>query len=425
MNIFGPISRLFNSRGVSNDDYGYQLGGTGKISTDAGISVNDERALKVSAVWACVQLISNSVAGLPLNVFREVESGREDLKSRHFLTDLLHYKPNSMMKPRDFRLALTVQMALWNNAYAEIVYSGDRPVALIPLRPGRMAPFITEDGQLTYHYSVQDRHGANSGVKVYAQKSILHLKGFGTDGVVGSERNNYARESYGLSVSADIFAAKQFANGGRPGGVLEMDAFLTKEQREQLRKIYSGISEGAINANQLWVIEGGMKYKSLDFTADQMQMIGTRTHQLSEVARFFGVPDVMIGAGSNTNSAWPASFEQQMLMFLTFTIQSYLDEWESAIRFSLIPNGSNINVDHDTGPLVKMDSTAKANYLSRLVQNGLMTRNEARRLLNLPEIDGGDELTVQTNLTPIDQLEAINASQTSQPNSEMSAEVRQ
>ena len=412
--------RLFNNPGLSNPDHGYQLGAYEKTSTESGIRVTDERALKVSAVWACVQLISQAVAGMPISVFRETQNGRESLKSRHFLTDILHIKPNQYMKPRDFRLAMTVQMALWNNAYAEIVRSGDRIVGLVPLRPGRMTPIITKTGELVYEYAVE------AGVKIYAKDSIFHLSGISADGIVGLERNNYARETYGLSVSADTYAAKQFANGGRPGGVLTLDTFLKAEQREQVRQLYSGMSEGAINTNKLWVLEGGMKYDALDFTADQMQMISTRMHQLGEVARFFGVPDVLIGAGSNGSSAWPASFEQQMLAFLTFTLQSYTEEWEAAIRYSLIPQGSDINVDHDTSGLIKMDSTAKANYLSKLVQNGMMTRNEARMKLDLPSMEGGGELTVQTNLANIDDLEALSdVSQTNQPTGELPTQIQQ
>ena len=420
MNMFSPIFRLFNRGGLSNDDTGYQLGAIERTSTSAGISVTDERALKVSAVWACVQLISNSVASLPLNAYRYTRDGQEMLKSKHFLTDLLQYQPNQYMKARDFRLAMTVQMALWSNAYAEIVRSGDRIVGLMPLRPGRMTPFIMPDGELTYHYSV------DQGVKIYAKQSILHLKGFGTDGIVGAERNNFARETYGLSVSADTYAAKQFANGGRPGGVLTIDQVLKPEQREKVRELYSNMSEGSQNANKLWVLEGGMKYEALDFTADQMQMIATRTHQLSEVARFFGVPDVMIGAGSNTSSAWPASFEQQMLYFLNFTIQAYLDEWECAIHDALLPRNSDIFVDHDVSNFIKMDSTSKANYLAKLVQNGLATRNEARKVLRLPRYEGGDELTVQTNLVDLDDLEEMgDVSQTDQSDTELPAQIQQ
>jgi len=423
MSLFSPIMRMFSKGALSNPDRGYQIGAVERTSTGAGMSVSDERALKVSAVWACVQLISNSVASLPLNFYQATKSGREELPNRHYLRDLFDRRPNQMMKPRDFRLAMTVQMALWHNAYAEIVWSGERPVALMPLRPGRMMPFITDSGDLTYHYSTE------KGVKVYAKRSILHLKGFGTDGIVGAERNNYARESMGLTVAAETFAAKQFANGGVPGGVISFDAFLTAEQREKVRKLYEGISEGAENANRVWVLEGGSKYNALSFTADQMQMLATRLMQLSEIARFFGVPDVLIGAGSNGSSAWPASFEQQLLYFLTFTLQGYIDEWECAISDALIPGSEQGETfaDHDVSQFIKMDSTSRASYLSTLVQNGLATRNEARSILNLPAVAGGNELTAQTNLAPIQSLEAASdaGSKPDQPATAVQPEIRQ
>lgn len=423
MNLFSPILRLFGIGALSNKDKGAQYGGSSTIATDAGISVTDERAMQVSAVWACVQLIANSVASLPLNFYRKDENGRKELE-RHYLTDIFHRSPNAHMKPRDFRLAMTTQMALWNNAYAEIVFSGERPVALLPLRPGRMTPVITENGELTYHYSVT-YDANNSGVRVYAKKSILHLKGFGTDGVVGLERNGYARPALGLSVSADTYAAKQFANGGRSGGgYLMFDDFLTKEQREQARLLYSGMSETAYNAGKLWLLEGGVKYEADTIPPDTMQMLQTRSMQLSEIARFFGVPEVLIGAGSNTSSAWPASFEAQQLFFLQNTLKPYLDEWEAAIGYSLISQPT-IVADHDESQFIKMDSAAKGSYWSTLVQNGLATRNEARKTMNLPRMDGGDDLTVQTNLSPLDLLDKINDSQAKQPNRAMQPQIRQ
>jgi HK97 family phage portal protein len=173
----------------------------------------------------------------------------------------------------------------------------------------------------------------------------------------------------------------------------------------------------------MYVLEGGMQYQALDYSADKMQMLASRAHQVSEIARFFGVPGVLIGAGEGSTAAWPASFEQQMLMFLTHTIQPYLDEWEDAIRYSLLPMGTDINVDHDAASLVKMDSTAKASFLSTSVQNGLMTRNEARRHLNLKEMEGGDELTVQTNLSPLEDLE--NVSETDESAGVMPTQVQQ
>lgn len=398
MNLFSSFLRLFGVGGLSNDDQGPQVGTTGGISTDSGTTVTDEKAMRLSAVWACSQYIVNSVCSLPLNFYRITNDGRQELPQEHPLRMLFHRSPNQMMKPRDFRKAMTMQLVLWSNAYAEIFWNNDgsRPVALVPLRPGRMTPYLN-DGELTYHYQMPQ------GVRVYSKRSILHLKGMGTDGIVGLERNNYARSSYGLSVSADTYAARQFANGGRSGGgYLMFDQFLTKQQREQAKELYAGMSEGAFNKGKLWILEGGVKYEPDTVNPDTMQMIETRKMQVSEIARFFGVPEVMIGGGGAT-SAWPASFEQQLLSFLTFTLQDYLDEWETAIKSSLIRE-RNIIADHDVTGFVKMDSNAKATLHASWVQNGLKTRNEIRSINNDPPVEGGDELTVQVNLTPIDQL---------------------
>lgn len=396
MNLFSSFLKLFSTAGLSNLDQGRQIGSSGGVSTDSGVSVNDERAMALSSVWACTQYIVNSVCSLPLNFYQQTRDGRQELSRDHYLKQLFHRSPNVLMKPRDFRKAMTTQLVLWSNAYAEIFWQGERPVAIVPLRPGRMTPYL-DGGELTYHYQMQQ------GVRILSKRSVLHLKGLGTDGIVGLERNDYARESYGLSVSADTYAAKQFANGGRSGGgYLMFDQWLTQTQREQARDLYEGMSEGSFNKGKLWILEGGVKYQGDTVNPDTMQMIETRKMQVSEIARFFGVPEVMIGGGGAT-SAWPASFEQQLLSFLTFTLQDYVDEWEHAIKESLITD-RNVFADHDTTGFVKMDSTAKAQLHASWVQNGLKTRNEIRKINNDPPVEGGDELTIQVNLAPVDQI---------------------
>jgi len=152
MNLFSRALAWFGKGATSNNETGAQHGSSGSISTDAGISVNDERALQVSSVWACVQYITNSVASLPINFYEKTEDGRKEL-DRHYLKDLFHVSPNALMKPRDLRKALTLQLCIWSNAYAEIFWSGDRPIALVPLRPGRMTPYLN-NGELTYHYQM-------------------------------------------------------------------------------------------------------------------------------------------------------------------------------------------------------------------------------------------------------------------------------
>ncbi len=396
MNLFSPMLKWFGIGNLSNPDKGGQTGHIGG-GTDAGISVTDDRAMQVSAVWACVQYITNSVASLPLNFYRKTEKGRDEL-TNHYLNDLFHRSPNALMKPRDFRKAMTMQLCLWSNAYAEIEWLGNRPISIIPLRPGRMTPFIGSDGVLVYHYQTE------GGVRVYSKRSIMHLKGFGADGVSGLNRINNAKNTLGISVSADVYASKQFAHGGRSGGgYLMFDEFLTTEQRDNAKKLYEGMSETSYNKGKVWILEGGVKFESDTLNPDTMQMLETRGMQLGEVARFFGVPEILIGASRST-SAWPASFEQQLLSFLTFTLQDYLDEWEAEISNSLVINKRNVFADHDVEGFIKMDSKTKAEVQSIQTQNGIKTRNEVRKKNNDEPKEGGDDLTVQVNLSPINVL---------------------
>lgn len=410
LNLFSTlIGQFTNVGGLSGPDSGSQNTSPRKRSTDASINVSDERAMQLSAVWACTQLIVNSVCSLPLKFYRSGDDGSTEVSRNHPLRMLFDGRPNRIMKPRDFRKAITTQQCLWANAYAEITFRDNgEPISIYPLRPGRMTPVLL-NGELTYHYQTP------SGLVVYAAKSIMHLKGLGSDGVVGFERNNYAREAYGLAVSADVYAAKQFAHSGRSGGgYLMFDTFLNRVQREQATELYGNISSTAYEKGKPWLLEGGVKYMPDDVEPDKMQMIETRKMQVSEISRFFGVPEVLIGGGSAV-SAWPASFEQQLLSFMTFTLQDYIDEWEHAVKYSLIRE-RGIYADHDVTGFIKMDSAAKVALHSSWVQNGIKTRNEIRKINGDLAIDGADDLTAQSNLTPLDKLGTIplqsNSSQT-------------
>jgi len=399
------FQRLFSFWGkdLSNPEEGEQATGPATYSTDSGISVADEDAMKISAVWACNQIITDSVSSLPLTWYRIKANERAPLEDTHPIMRLWRNRPNKWMKWRDFRRAITFQLALWNNAYAKIEWDKDgNPVGLTPLHPARISVYRDELG-LTYHYH------SDKGVFVLSDKSVLHLKGMSAEGIVGLNRSDFARNVYGVAASADKYAAKQFANGGTPSGVLKVDQFLSSEQRKKLAEIYEGVTASAENAGKLWVLEGGTSYEQLSQDPSTMQMIQSRLHQVGDVARFYGVPSVMIGGGDSQSSSWPASFENQQLAFLTFTLSSYLDEWEQALCDALVTGSQRgkVVVDHDEDDFVKMDSQAKANFLSTNVQNGLMTRNEGRKRLRLREMEGADDLTAQVNLIPLEDLEKI------------------
>jgi HK97 family phage portal protein len=392
------FSRWFGTGGLTNPDEGPHIAGPTSTRTESGLNLSDERAMQLSAVWSCVRLISETVGSLPLGVYERTADGRRAV-SDHFLYELLRVSPNDLMSPLEFREAMTVQLALWGNGYAYIERNARGvPLSLTPLHPAQMTP-VKEAGTVTYHYQT------NKGEHIYAKESILHLKGFSVDGIVGLSPLAYARHTMGISASADQFASKSFSSGGRPSGVLMVDRILTDTQREQLRDIYENIT---VSDTGLWVLEGGTSYQAIDIPPDDMQMLESRQFQLSDIARFFRVPSHMINDGSQA-TAWGSGIEQLNIGFLTYTLRPYLTRWESAVADSLLDRTARRRyfVEHNVEGLLRADSAARASFYATAAQNGWMSRNEIRRKENLPPVDGADELTVQVNLTPVDELPGL------------------
>ena len=396
------IWSFFGNKGLSNADQGKQESGPGSNVSESSIVVSDERAMQVSAVWSCVRLITETIGSLPLHTYERIEGGRKKADIDHPLVRLLQDKPNQYMNPMEMREALTMQLVLWGNGYALIDRINNRPVSIIPLKPENMEVFRTEQG-LVYKYSTE------KGPVYYTSKDIFHLKGFSPDGVMGLSPLAYSMHVMGVTVSADKFAGSQFANRGQPKGVLQTDLVLDQTQREQMKQIYEGVSS-TDKDSRLWVLEGGVKYSPITIPPDQLQMLQSREFQLSEIARIYRVPSHLIN-DSTKNTSFGTGVEQMNLAFLTHTISPYLERWEAAIQDQLVSRADkrNIYAEHDVSRLLRSDSKARSEYYSKMTQNGIMTRKEAREKENLPYKEGSDELTVQVNLAPLDQLEKINA----------------
>lgn len=396
---------------LSNLDRGQQVSGASHRHTDADITISDERAMSVSAAWACARLIVQSGATLPLLCYREGRDGsRDTLPEGDPLVRMMNGRPNKFMNGQEFRQAMWTQRVLWGNAYAAIKYDGaGRVASLLPLKAEHVIVERMSDG-IRYRYSsdvYQDEYFNGSG-----RPQVLHWKGWSPDGVMGLSPLAYARHTMGVTVSADRKASKAFA--GRPNGVLSTDQVLKPDQREQIRKIYEKVGDSAVGDHQWWLLEGGFKYQPIGLPPDDLQMLESRQFQVAEICRFFGVPVVMV-EGGDKGAAWPASYEQQVLAFKTFTLSPYFEEFEQKIAEVF---GAERKVEHDTTGLVRPDSQAMAQYLATAVSNGLMTRNEARRLMKLPPVDGADDLTIQLNMTELDGLYAAPQTQPGASNAE-------
>lgn len=396
------------SLGMWNPDKGkqYDRPFSGPVSSNTHVS--DERAMQVSAVFSCIRIISETCASLPLCVYERVPNGRKEVDG-HWLSQLLE-EPNKAMTGQEYREALVASIAGWGNGYTQVGRdSSGQPKQLWPLRPEGMEIDKTDRFSVSYKYRPTGDQGEALPLK--SGETLMHVKGFGTDGIVGLSPLGIGREALGLAVSAEDYAGSFYANGGKPSGVLMLDRILTPDQRNKINKEFGGIaSTTARDGNRLWVLEAAMKYQSISIAPEDAQMILTRQFQIGEIARLFRVPLFLLMEMEKSTS-WGSGLEQQNLAFLAYTLRPYLRRIESSInRWLLTPaERKKYYVEHNVEGLLRTDSAARASFLSTMVQNGLMTRNEARAKENLPPMPGGDDLTVQMNLTPAKDLSKIQA----------------
>jgi HK97 family phage portal protein len=376
--------------------------GYGGTDSYSGKVVNVQTAMQLAAVWACVRLISETIATLPLQVYERDAKGGRTLARDHWLYTILHDQPNANMTAVEFWEAVVAQLCLWGNAYCLKTYAGSKIISLDPLKPNLMQVKTDLNGDLIYLYTT------SKGVKTYTEAEVWHIKGFGIDGLIGLSPVSYARNSLGSSISADEASGKVFANGLRAGGALKMGQILNAAQRKEIRESLAEQLAGTSNTGKLMVLEGGAEYQPLSMNPEDAQMLGTRAFHVEEICRWFRVPPFMIGH-SEKSTSWGTGLEQQMIGFLTFALRPYLSRIEQGIKKSLLPPAerTRFHSEFSLEGLMRADSAGRAALYASAAQNGWMTRNEIRELENWPPVEGGNELTVQSNLVPLSLLGKI------------------
>jgi HK97 family phage portal protein len=376
--------------------------GYGGTDSYSGKAVNVQTALQLATVWACIRLISETIATLPLQVYQRDAKGGRTVNREHWLYPILHDQPNANMTAVEFWEAVVAQLCLWGNAYCLKTFAGSRIISLDPLKPNLMQVKTDLNGNLLYLYTT------SKGIKTYTEAEIWHIKGFGIDGLIGLSPISYARNSLGSSMSADEASGKVFANGMRSGGALKMSQILKPDQRKEIRESLAPELAGTSNTGKLMVLEGGMEFQPLSMNPDDAQMLETRAFHIEEICRWFRVPPFMVGH-SEKSTSWGTGLEQQMLGFLTFALRPYLSRIEQGIKKGLLPPAERAKnfAEFSLEGLMRADSTGRAALYASAAQNGWMTRNEIRDLENWSPKSGGDELTVQSNLIPINMLGKI------------------
>ena len=405
----GIFSGLFKSRDKPTDStvgsrYTFYMGGS-----TSGKTVTERSAMQMTAVYSCVRILAEAIAGLPLHVYRYNSDGGKEKAIDHSLYLILHDEPNPEMSSFVFRETLMTHLLLWGNAYAQIIRnSKGEVVALYPLMPNKMSVDRDENGQLYYQYlrSV-DEVGGKSETVILKPTDVLHIPGLGFDGLVGYSPIAMAKNAIGLAIATEEYGAKFFANGAAPSGVLEHPGTIKDPQR--VREAWQSQFGGSQNSGKIAVLEEGMKYTPISISPEQAQFLETRKFQINEIARIFRVPPHMVGDLEKSSFS---NIEQQSLEFVKYTLDPWVIRWEQSIMRTLLTpeEKKSYFVKFNLEGLLRGDYQSRMNGYATARQNGWMSANDIRELENLDRIPaeaGGDLYLMNGNMLPLQQAGAF------------------
>ncbi|WP_395706996.1 phage portal protein [Casimicrobium huifangae] len=349
--------------------------------TASGEPVNQEHALKISTVWACVGLISESIAMLPAVVYQRMSNGGRQRADNHPLFDLVHRQPNQTQTAFEFFEQMTGFVALRGNAFAKIL-PGARGFAdqLEPVNPDKVRVEKLDDGTLRYRIQGDD--------KVYLDGEILHLRARSKDGILGLDPVTYARESFGLALAGERYGARFYGNSANPGGVLQTDKTLDPKAAAKLKSQWEAAHSGA-NQHRVAVLEDGVKWQQMSIDPRNAQFLEGREFSAEEVCRWFRVPPHMVGLTSKATT-WGSGIEQMSMGFVTYTLMPWLVRWQQAISRDLILAPQTYFVDFIVDALLRGDTLARYNAYEIAKRNNWMSTNEIRQRENMNPIAGGD-----------------------------------
>jgi len=366
-------------------------------STDSGVAVSEESSLKFSAVFASVRVIAETIASLPLFVYKRTDQGK-DKAPMHPVYSLLKEEPNGEMTAFVFREVMMTHVLLWGNAYAFIDRNGaDRPIALLPLAPDRTFA-QRQNGELFYVTHV------DGVARVLNKNDVFHVPGLGFDGLKGLSGIQMARQSIGLAIAAEEFGARFFGNGANIGGVLEHPGKISLEAAKNISESWQAAHSGLKNSHKVALLEEGIKWTQTGIPNQDAQYIETRKFQINEIARIFRVPPHMIG---DLDRATFSNVEQQAIDFVIHTIRPWLVRLEQEYNRKLFRDSEKgrIFAEHKLDGLLRGDVATRTEAYVKARQNGWLSANEIREMENLNKIDGGDEFLIPLNMTAAGQNE--------------------
>ncbi len=353
--------------------------------------------MTTSAVYACVRVLAETIASLPLHTYRRTERGKEKAMD-HSLYYLLHDEPNPEMTSFVFRETLMGHLLLWGNAYAQIIRDGrGKVIALYPLLPDRMEVGRNEKGELYYRYLKDSRE------YLLRREEVLHIPGLGFDGLAGYSPIAMAKNAIGMALATEEYGSRLFANDARPSVVLEHPGLL--KDPGKIRDSWNQIYRGSENAHKVAVLEEGMSVKTLSMPPEQAQFLETRKFQIEEICRIFRIPPHLI---ASLDRATFSNIESQSISFVVHTIRPWLVRIEQAMNKALFSQSEKQKhfVSFVVEGLLRGDFASRMQGYSIGIQNGFLSPNDARSLENLNPIEHGDIYAMNGNMLKLEDVGA-------------------
>ena len=382
----------------------------------AGKLVNERSAMQMSAVYACVRVLSEAIASMPLHFYRYNDTGGTEKATDHPLYRLLHDEPNPEMSAYSYRETSMIHLLLYGNAFSQVIRNRRGEItAIYPLMPDRMTVDRDAHGNIFYKYnraqSDANTLGKQSSV-ILMPEDVFHVPGLGFDGLVGYSPIAMAKQAIGMGLACDEYGASFYQNGAQPGGVLMHPNTVKNPQR--VRESWNAIYQGSGNAHKIAILEEGMTYHPITINPQEAQFLETRKFQIDEIARIFRVPPHMVG---DLDKSSFSNIEQQSLEFVKYTLSPWITRWEQAIHRSLLLPKEKLEyfARFNVEGLLRGDYQSRMNGYAVARQNGWMSANDIRELENLDRIPaerGGDLYLINGAMTKLEDAGIFAASST-------------
>ncbi len=388
-----------------SDPAGWLWEAFGVTPTDAGIAVSGKSSLKCTAVYTCINVLGQTCAQVPWNVYRQ------DGKKKSIAVDrpehyLLHNEPIATMNSYNFRVALMANILLYGNGYVEIIRDNSNRVRALRLLPAWTVAVYESLDQERLVYKVTRFDGSVDTLDV---SDVIHIPCISLDGIAGLSPIAQHRQAVGLALAAEAAGASFFGNGSRPSGYLSSDRPLRPGQREEIQEKWFTKFGGPKNTGKVPVLGSGLKWNALSIPPGDAQYIETRTFQVADIARIYRVPAVL--AGLADKSATYASADAFFLAFVKFTMAPWFQAIEQEFDRKLFPNTNSLYCKFDMNGLLRGDAKGRALFYKTLWACGAMSADEIRDWEELDPAPGGDRYFIQQGFMPTDKVDEVLANQ--------------